>query len=77
MIKNLDGNWLFKASDSSELKKAEVPGCNVFDLMNNGDIDDPLLYDNEKRFSTFLIRIGNIDASLILHPTSLKVTVYF
>lgn len=48
MKKLLNGKWLFKANDETEWLSATVPGCNFLDLMDNGKIDDPFLYTNEK-----------------------------
>ena len=48
MIKTLNGEWLFKATDQNEWKKATVPGCNFLDLMSCGDIYDPFISTYEK-----------------------------
>ena len=48
MIKTLNGEWLFKATDQNEWKKATVPGCNFLDLMSCGDICDPFISTYEK-----------------------------
>lgn len=48
MIKTLNGEWLFKATDQNEWKKATVPGCNYLDLMSCGDICDPFISTYEK-----------------------------
>ena len=49
MKKSLNGEWLFKSTDSKEWKKATVPGCNFLDLMANGDIPDPFVGLNENK----------------------------
>ena len=48
MKKTLNGDWLFRQADKSDLHAAKVPGCNFADLLDNGMIDDPFVGINEK-----------------------------
>lgn len=47
MKKTLNGKWLFKQTDKSEWRGAEVPGCNFLDLMHHNEISDPFIGLNE------------------------------
>jgi beta-mannosidase len=45
---NINSNWGFKHTDSTQWQKASVPGCIHTDLYANKLIPDPFYGDNEK-----------------------------
>ena len=48
MKKSLNGEWQFRQAGKAQWYKANVPGCNFTDLMDNGLIPDPFYGVNEK-----------------------------